>query len=309
MTSATGTASATGSGPGSGPGRGAGRPAATAWLLSPRRFLLSEREIGLGILLAAAAAFLVVPLIDPTSPSALIAAPSQPPSWQHLFGTDQLGRDVFVRVWAAGRVDLGVTAGSVFVSLCAGTLAGLVISTLPAALRTLALRLVDAILAIPYLVLVLALAAALGNRQVLPGLPRGVGAIVIAVIIAGWAPYTRFTVASALALRERESVVAARLLGYGYLRILLRHIAPATLSTNLSYAAIQAVSTTGLVASLAFLGVGVPEPTPELGQMMQEGIALLPVAWWISIVPGIVIAVLGIGFGLIADSLGHGDAR
>lgn len=270
---------------------------------------LTERGAGLGILITAAAAFLLVPLVDPTAPSALVAAPSQAPSRQHVFGTDQLGRDIFVRVFAAGRVDLGVTICSVLISLCGGMLIGLVISTLPRAPRTLALRLVDAMLAIPYLVLVLALAAALGNRQVLPGLPRGVGGIVIAVIIAGWAPYARFTVARALALRQRESVIAARLLGYSYLRILFRHIAPATLSTNLSYAAIQAVSTTGLVASLAFLGVGVPEPTPELGQMMQEGIALLPVAWWISIVPGIVIVILGIGFGLIADSLSTRNAR
>jgi peptide/nickel transport system permease protein len=85
---------------------------------------------------------------------------------------------------------------------------------------------------------------------------------------------------------------------------MFRHVAPAVLGMNLSYAAVQAVSTTGLVASLAFLGVGVPEPTPELGQMMQEGIALLPVARWIAIVPGVTVLILGIGFGLIADSLG-----
>ncbi|MDR2566340.1 MAG: hypothetical protein LBC97_09880 [Bifidobacteriaceae bacterium] len=80
-------------------------------------------------------------------------------------------------------------------------------------------------------------------------------------------------------------------------------MAPAVISTNLSYAAAQAVGTVGLVASLAFLGIGVAEPTPELGQMMQGGIALLPVAWWVAIMPGLAVLIIGAAFGLIADSL------
>jgi ABC-type dipeptide/oligopeptide/nickel transport system permease subunit len=133
-----------------------------------RRPRITERGIGIGILIAAAAAFTLVPIIDSTSPSALVGWPSQPPSWHHLFGTDQLGRDIFARLFVAGRVDLGITVFAVTISVCLGMLLGLVIATMPSALRTVALRLVDAMLAIPYLVLLLALAAALGTGRWCP---------------------------------------------------------------------------------------------------------------------------------------------
>jgi peptide/nickel transport system permease protein len=279
------------------------RGSVTGRWLAGARPIVTQRRLGLVIVLLCAAAFVIVPFLDSTSPSAL-GLPSQPVSSHHLFGTDQLGRDIFARLFAAGRLDLAVTVVSVVVSACAGMAIGLVVASLPKIPRSLALRLIDATIAIPYLVLVLGLAAALGTRQVIPGIPAGVVAVVIALTIAGWAPYASLTLTQALVLRERESVVAARLLGYSYARILLRHIAPTLLPTNISYAATQAVTTTAALASLALLGVGVQEPTPELGQMMQEGIALLPVAWWISIIPGIAILVIGVGFGLIADSFG-----
>jgi peptide/nickel transport system permease protein len=264
-----------------------------------------ERSAGAALLLACAMLFILVPALTRSDPTSFAGSPLSAPSWSHPFGTDQLGRDVFARVFAAGMTDLTITVACVGASLAIGTALGLLLVVSGRAVREVALRLVDAFLAIPYMLLVLLLAVGVGDRLAVPGLPSRTPALILAIVVSGWAPYTRFAVARGLSLRERESVVAAQLLGYGRLRILLRHVAPDVASTNLSYAATQAVATLGGIASLAFLGVGIGDPHPELGQMMQQGISLLPVAWWISLIPGLAILVLGTGFGLIADSFGQ----
>ncbi|GHF59611.1 peptide/nickel transport system permease protein [Amycolatopsis bartoniae] len=269
---------------------------------SPRQALV-ERVVGLTILVLAAVAFVVVPLVSTASPTALADLPQQSPSAAHWFGTDSLGRDSFVRVFAAGWTDLLITVLAVTICLIAGTVSGVGIAACPGPIRSVVLRLIDALLAIPHLIVVLALIVLLGQQQLIPLLPASASSIVIAIVMVGWAPYARLTVTQALVLRERESVVSARLLGYSRARILLRHTGPAMMGVNLSYAATQAVLTTGVTASLAFLGAGVPEPTPELGMMMQQGVALLPTTWWITVIPGLFVLVLGIGFALVADSI------
>jgi peptide/nickel transport system permease protein len=262
---------------------------------------MTERRVGIALLAACAVAFVVIPVISPASSTAIGVAMS-PPTASHPFGTDELGRDVFARVFEAGRLDLAITVISVGFSLALGMLAGLVVSTVPRLARELALRVIEAMIAIPYLVLAVGVCALLSRNQIVPGLPAGSVGVVIALVLAGWAPFAMLTISQVLAMRERESVVAARVLGYSYPRILLRHIAPAALRASVSFSATQAVWNIAILAGLALLGVGIQEPTPELGLMMQNGISLLPSAPWISLIPGAVILVLGIGFGLIADS-------
>jgi peptide/nickel transport system permease protein len=271
--------------------------------------LRAERLVGLTIVVVLALAFVIVPMVSSVSSSEITSMPLAAPSAQHLFGTDQLGRDIFVRTFEAGRIDLGLIVVSIAVAALGGALLGLIAAYLPAIGRAVISRITDATMAFPYIVLVIGLAAALGNRQLIPGLPRGAAAISIAIVIACWPAYTRLTMSRAIVLRERDSIVAARVLGYGPMRILFRHIGPALVSTNVSYAATQAVATTALVGSLAFLGVGIAPPTPELGQMMADNIALLPIAWWAPIIPGLVVLVLGIGFALMADSAGGRNSR
>ena len=271
--------------------------------------LRAERLVGLTIVVVLALAFVIVPMVSSVSSSEITSMPLAAPSAQHLFRTDQLGRDSFVRPFEAGRVDLGRIVVSIAVAALGGALLGLIAAYLPAIGRAVISRITDATMAFPYIVLVIGLAAALGNRQLIPGLPRGAAAISIAIVIACWPAYTRLTMSRAIVLRERDSIVAARVLGYGPMRILFRHIGPALVSTNVSYAATQAVATTALVGSLAFLGVGIAPPTPELGQMMADNIALLPIAWWAPIIPGLVVLVLGIGFALMADSAGGRNSR
>jgi peptide/nickel transport system permease protein len=284
-------------------------PGSTARALARVRFpRVTERNAGLTILLISAAAFGLIPILDPVSPNE-IGVPVLPPSSAHLFGTDTLGRDLFARVFMAGRVDLAVTVISVALSMAVGIAIGLIVATLPKPLRELASRMIEAIIAVPYLVLALGTAALFGTRQVLPGAPPGAAGVVIALVIVGWVPFTNLTVSQVLSLRSRESIVAARVLGYSYPRILLRHISPFVMSANISYAAALAVLNISVLAGLALLGVGIQQPTPELGLMVQQGIALLPTAPWISLIPGAFILLLGMGFGLIADSYNQGASR
>lgn len=272
-----------------------------------RRPRLTERNAGLTLILLIAAASVVVPIVD-VNPDA-IGIPMLPPSGAHLFGTDVLGRDTFVRVFMAIRLDLAVTVIAVALSMATGIAIGLIVGTLPKAPRQLGQRLIEAAIAIPYLVLALGIAALFGSRQMISGAPPGAAGVVIALLVVGWMPFANFTVAQTLALRSRESVVAARVLGYSYPRILLRHIAPFVLSASISYAATLAVLNVSALAGLAILGVGIQQPTPELGLMVQQGIALLPTAPSISLIPGAAILLLGIGFGLIADSYSQGAKR
>lgn len=265
---------------------------------------LTERNAGLAILVVSAAAFVIVPMIDHVDPNA-VGIPALAPSGAHLFGTDTLGRDIFARVFAAGRLDLAITVVSVALSMASGVAVGLVVATAPRPLRELASRLIEAFIAVPYLVLAIGIAALFGTRQLIAGAPPGAAGVVIALLIVSWVPFANLTVSQTLSLRGRESIVAARVLGYSYPRILLRHIAPFVLSANVSYAAALAVQNIAALAGLALLGVGIQQPTPELGLMVQQGIALLPTAPWIALIPGAVILLLGIGFGLIADSYQH----
>lgn len=284
-------------------------PAARARLRALLRVpSLTERNAGIAILALCAAASLIVPAIDQVNPNA-IGVPALPPSGAHLFGTDMLGRDIFVRVFMAIRVDLAVTLISVALSMLAGIAVGLIVATLPKLLRELASRLIEAAVAIPYLVLALAVATLFGTRKLIPGAPPGAEGVVIALLIVGWMPFANLTVSQTLALRNRESIVAAKVLGYGHLRVLLRHIAPFVMSANISYAATLAVTNISTLAGLALLGVGIQQPTAELGLMIQQGIALLPTAPWIALIPGAFLLLLGIGFGLIADSYKDGGSR
>lgn len=273
-----------------------------------RRPRVTERGAGLAILLIGAVASLIVPILDNVDPNA-VGVPAVAPSSAHLFGSDMLGRDIFVRTFMAIRVDLAITLISVALSMLAGITIGLIVATLPKLLRELASRVIEAAIAIPYLVLALALAALFGARKLIPGAPPGAEGVVIALLLVGWMPFANLTVSHTLALRSRESIVAARVLGYSHLRILLRHIAPFVMSANVSYAATLAVTNISTLAGLALLGVGIQQPTSELGLMIQQGIALLPTAPWIALIPGAFLLLLGIGFGLIADSYKDGGGR
>jgi peptide/nickel transport system permease protein len=267
-----------------------------------------ERLAGVSLLAILCAAFIVVPVVSAYPVDAFVGLPFQAPSSAHLFGTDSLGRDVFTRSFAGGRIDVLIAALAASISWAVGTAVGVVVGlTRNGWLSGAVLRLIDAVLAIPFVILVLSLVLVLGAQTQIGGLPPGVATIVLAVVLVDWAVYARIARGQTVSLRDREFVVAARLLGYSRPRIVLRHVAPNVVATTISYAATDAILIIVGTASLAFLGAGIQEPTPELGNIMYEGHNYLATAWWITVMPGILILLLGIALALIADSF-SGDA-
>jgi peptide/nickel transport system permease protein len=263
-----------------------------------------EGIAGLALLILLAASFALVPMLSRYSPTAIVGAPLQSPSAQHLFGTDTLGRDIFARTFAAGWTDLQIVLLGVVLSMAIGTTVGVALGlSRSRALHAIVLRFIDAVLAIPFVILVLSLVVVLGSGRSLFGLKPGVATVVIALVVVSWTVFARLSFAMTLTLRDRESVIAARLLGYSSGRILFRHIVPAVIGVSLSQAATMAVLTIGTTASLAFLGAGIQDPTPELGAMMQLGTPVVSTAWWVTIFPGIAVVLVGTGFALLADAL------
>lgn len=253
---------------------------------------------------------LIVPILSRVGPNDIVGDPSQPPSGQFWFGTDSVGRDLFVRVFAAGRLDL--TAGLVAVSTC--MLVGTLIWTVVGAGSrrwpdTVVMRIVDAIVAFPFVILVLALVVIIGYGRTLGPIPAGVPAIVGAIIIVDWTVYARLARNETRVLSEADYVVAAKISGYPQWRIVLRHLMPGVMRATGTYAVADSMLIIVTIASLSFLGAGVQPPTPEWGAIMYEGRGVLTTAWWITTMPGLVLAITGLSIAFIADSYLQSDGR
>jgi peptide/nickel transport system permease protein len=251
--------------------------------------------VGVGILGVVALAAIFAPLVAPYAPNEQnLANAFQPPSWSHLMGTDNLGRDIFSRVVYAGRVDLQIGFITTYIPLLTGVALGAIAGYLGGCVDTVIMRLVDVVIAFPFLVLVIAILAVVG-----PGL-KG---MYIAVLAVGWSMYARLTRAEMLVLREQQFVLAAESLALSRRRIIFRHAVPNVLRPNLVFSMADFVLNILLAASLSFLGLGVRPPTAEWGAMVADGQNFLLNAWWITTFPGIVIVVVGIGLSLIGDGL------
>lgn len=260
--------------------------------------------VGLTILAAMVAMSLLAPAIFGTSPDALVGRPLAAPSGAHPFGTDSLGRDVAVRTFVAARIDYLVAAVGVTFSLVVGSSLGVLVGMARRPIWSgLVMRVTDALIAVPFALLIVLIVVAVGtDRQVL-GLPRGAAPVLVAIFLAGWAVYARLARAQTLSLRRRDFVTAARLMGYPRRRIVFRHVLPAVLTTNATYAVSDAILVVGFVASLPFLGAGIVPPTPEWGSMMYEGRATLESAWWVVVFPGAALMLTAFAVALLADGL------
>jgi len=255
------------------------------------------------MLAVAIGASVFVPLLATYSPGAIVAAPYSAPSASHPFGTDTLGRDVLVRVFSAGRLDLAIAAVTVLLSIALGCVVGVIAG---AARRrwvdVVLMRFVDAVIAFPFLVLVLVLIVIVGSTRSFGPLPAGAPAAVCGIVLGNWAFYARLARGQCLALRDSDFVLAARLLGLPPRRILLRHLLPPILRVIAAYAVADAVMVITVVASLSYIGVGIQSPAPEWGTIMYDGRAVLSSAWWITVFPGAVLAFTGLGLSLVADA-------
>ena len=240
-------------------------------------------------------ACIVVPLASPYRADAVAGAPLLPPTLAHPFGTDNLGRDMFVRTWSAGLLDIGLALVGVLAPLAVGTCVGAIIGTTRARVVSFAwLTLIEAINAFPFLVLVIGIVAVVG---------AGVQGIIIGLLLTNWARYARMTRARALVLRDADFMQAARVLGYSRLRVLAAHVLPNVLDEAWAYGLSDFVLVIITVAGLSFLGLGVRPPTPEWGAMMSDGRLFLARAWWITLFPGVTLAVTAIGVALVAQKV------
>jgi peptide/nickel transport system permease protein len=260
-------------------------------------------QMGIGIMALVILGAIIVPLIDPHGVSRF-GTPFQPPSLHHLFGTDDIGRDVFVRTMDGARIDLGMAAAGVGFSLVIGTALGILAGVSKVRwIDSTLMRIVDALVAFPFIVLALVLVVILGPASTIGPLPAGCPAAFIALVAIDWAWYARLARTQTVSLRSREYVVAAQLLGFSTFRIIRWHLLPSVIRVNAAYAVGDAILFIVAIASLAFLGAGVQPPTPELGGLMFEGESYLQLAPWITLLPGAVLALTGLGLTLITDSL------
>lgn len=254
-----------------------------------------EIAAGTGIVLVWVMLAIGAPLFASADPNAIdLAALLQPPSADHLLGTDHLGRDLFSRVLHAARIDIWMGVAGVVPPLVIGVTIGLVSGYAGGLTDAIMMRLVDITVAFPFFVLVIAIVGILG-----PGLFN----YFVALALVGWVSYARLVRAEVLVLKNKEFVTAARVLGYRPAVIMGRHILPNTLSVILVYATTDAVLVLLAGASLGFLGLGVQPPTPEWGAMIADGQPYVVNAWWICFFPGLAVMSLGFGFILASDGL------
>ncbi len=263
------------------------------------RYVMSENPVtavalGMVGLLTFAAVFGTV--LAPYDPIATDTARAlQPPSGSHWFGTDNLGRDVFSRVLAATRLDLGIAVAAVALSLVIGSVLGVLSGYFGGWLDRIVGRIMDTIMAFPLFVLAMGIVAALGNT---------IENVVYATALINLPFYTRVARAEAAVRRNAGYVEAARLAGNSEARLVAVHIFPMILpplmvqiSLNLGWAILNA-------AGLSFIGLGVRPPSPEWGIMVAEGASfIISGQWWLALMPGAVLMFAVLAFNLLGDGM------
>jgi peptide/nickel transport system permease protein len=217
-----------------------------------------------------------------------------PPSREHFFGTDDVGRDVFTRVLYGGRIDLSFGLITTYVSLVLGLIVGALAGYYGGILDSLVMRAVDLVISFPFIVLILAITAITGP---------GIKGPYVGVLAVSWALYARLTRGEMLAMREKQYVMAAQTLGFSTWRIIFIHCIPNLLRSSLVFSMSDIVLNILTLAALSYLGLGVAPPTPEWGEIIAQGQRNLFSAWWISTLTGLYVVFVGVGFSLVGDGL------
>jgi ABC-type dipeptide/oligopeptide/nickel transport system permease subunit len=263
------------------------------------------------LLVVAVAAPLVVkvagaPPPDQQSTSALdqFGTPTGP-SGAHLFGVDQLGRDVFSRVVYGARVSLEVAFVSTGIAVVVGTAMGMVAGFYRGWVDTVLSRLMDVLLAFPILLLGIGLASAcaLGDGCLGGIIQPGLTTVIFVIALATWPYIARIIRGQVLSLREKEFVEAARSLGASNTRIMLRHILPNLVAPMIVYTTLIVPTNILFEAALSFLGVGVQPPTASWGQMIADATSIFDTAWWYMVFPGVALVLTVLAFNLVGDGL------
>ncbi len=264
-----------------------------------RRGLRSLQRSPLAVLGLVIIGFLVVlaifaPSLAPYSPTKMsLSERLSPPSSTHIFGTDDVGRDILSRVIYGSRISLRICTLVVGLTIGIGTILGIISGYWGGWIDELIMRISDVFLAFPALILAMAIAAALG-----PSLEN----VIIAMVVIWWPRYARVTRGQVLVLREIDYIVAARAVGVHESRIIMRHILPNCVSPVLIQATLDLGEVLLTAATLSFIGFGAQPPTPEWGAMISLGRNYLRDNWWYATFPGLAILVTVIGFNLLGDA-------
>ena len=257
--------------------------------------------IPIGIIALFVAAAALAPLVSPGDPyTQALRNRFKPPVWEergtwaHPLGTDRLGRDMLARILYGARVSLAVGALAVLLASSVGAAVGLVAGYYGGRVDAALMRITDATLSFPVILLALILAVTVGPSFL---------NVVIAISVILWARYARVIRGEVLTLMQLDFIAQARIAGAGAWRIITRHLVPNTLNTLVVLITLQVGYVIIVEAALSFLGAGIPPPTPAWGSMIAEGRDFVTSAWWVSFLPGLAIMLVVLAFNLLGDWL------
>ncbi|HTG80639.1 MAG TPA: oligopeptide ABC transporter permease [Geobacteraceae bacterium] len=237
----------------------------------------------------------LAPYITPYDPDALdLYHVLMPPSADHWFGTDELGRDVFTRIVFGARISLKVGFVAVGIAVLVGTVIGLVSAYYGGMIDAIFMRFVDIMLCFPTFFLILAVIAIL---------EPSIWYIMIIIGLTGWMGVARLVRAEVLSIRERDYVMAAKSIGASDMRIIFRHVLPNALSPVLVSATLGVAGAILTESALSFLGIGVQPPTPSWGNILTAGKDYIEFAWWLSLFPGLAILVTVLSYNLLGEGI------
>lgn len=266
--------------------------------LAGYRRLSRPSRIALIVLVLLYVAALLAPLVAPYSLSQqidIVGMKNRAPSLAHWFGTDRFSRDLLTRVLYGARISLSVATLAVLMSAVVGTLWGLTAATFGGVVDTVLMRLLDAFLAIPRVLLLVAILALWS--------PVPLTVLIVLLGLTGWFDVSRLVRAEALTLRERDFVTAARAQGAGRVRIMLRHLAPNVLGPVVVATTLGVGQIIVLEAGLSFIGIGAHEPAASWGTMFSDGSEAYAGTWWAALFPGLAIVTTVLCFNILGDAL------
>ncbi len=259
--------------------------------------------IGLAIVAVIVLGCIFVPFVLGYDPYAThVQIRSQPPSWEHPFGTDELGRDLLMRTWVGGRVSLLIGISSMLISILIGTLLGSSAGFYGGWTDNLLMRFADFLLSIPHLFALL-LAAQLVRTMNIPELSGSPIPIVIIIGVLSWMATARMVRGQFLSLKAKEFIDAARVSGAKNSRIMFRHILPNAVSPIIVSATLQIGNAIITESTLSFLGYGVQPPMPSWGNMLKTAQSQMTTAPWLAIFPGVMILLTVMSINYIGDGL------
>ena len=251
--------------------------------------------LGLLIIFGLILMAIFAPLIAPYDPILTdLTKRLQPPSFEHYFGTDQVGRDIFSRIIWGSRLTLYVIGLVAIIAAPVGIVIGTTAGYFGGFIDTVLMRITDIFLAFPKLILALAFVAALG-----PGIENAI----IAISITSWPPYARIARAETITIRNSDFIKAIKLQGAGPIRIITGHIMPLCMSSLIVRISLDMAGIILIAAGLGFLGLGAQPPSPEWGAMTSSGRAYIIDHWWLITMPGTAIFIVSLAFNLLGDGL------